>query len=412
MQYLKVSSNGSYFLFMTLLYVVSPLLCFIIALLLYRRTVSHFFYVAYAFFFGYQLGANYDLMMHYQNYLTFWDRSFVESYTDFETLYLGQEPFHFVFKYLLSRFNASQRVFSGCACAIYAIIVTFYLRQYQHIYLGRMDFSQLLLLFIMAVVIEYYWYFGLRFWNGAFIFMILYSKHVITGKKIYIFLTPLCLLFHVAMATVVVVAFASHLLKNQRLVTYLLFATSFVFKFISFKFDKMMASFGFVKSFYKVNYQKDFYHKAIEKVTKEKLLEGNFVYNNRIPLMLFFFFIVVFALWVKNKNVNRRYSQMFAMILLMIAFANIGYSDYVFYERFLKFAALIAYSYMFLLFAEPANKWICKHLFVTVPLLVIGVLSLVIALVQQRLIISDLSLWLGNFFSDVSLSEIHNNGYK
>ena len=103
---------------------------------------------------------------------------------------------------------------------------------------------------------------------------------------------------------------------------------------------------------------------------------------------------------------------MFAMILLMIAFANIGYSDYVFYERFLKFAALIAYSYMFLLFAEPANKWICKHLFVTVPLLVIGVLSLVIALVQQRLIISDLSLWLGNFFSDVSLSEIHNNGYK
>ena len=129
-----VNNNGSYFLFMASLYVISPLLCLIVALIYYKKPVSQFFFIAYAFFFGYALGPNLDLMMHYENYLKIMNKSYLGMYTDFETLYIGQEPFHITFKYILSKFHATQRLFGGCACALYTTFVIFFIRQFRYIY--------------------------------------------------------------------------------------------------------------------------------------------------------------------------------------------------------------------------------------------------------------------------------------
>ncbi|MDO4510832.1 MAG: hypothetical protein Q4B68_03320 [Bacteroidales bacterium] len=412
MKYLRVSDNGTYFVFMAVLYAISPLVCLIIALFHYKKTVSHFFFVAYAFFFGYQLGANLDLMMHYQNYLDIMNRSFAGMYSDLETLYLGQEPYHITFKYIMSLFKASQRVFSGFACAAYTTIFIYYLRQFRHIFIHKIDLCQVLVLLAMTVTVEFYWYFGMRFWAGCFVFMIFYCKHVVTGKNKFLFLTACCMLFHIALATLVVGAFMAHFLRNKRLMLYFIFAVSFVFRFVSFAFDRMMSQLGFVKMFYKHNYQKDFYQEAIAKVTQQKLEQGNIVYDLRIPLMLFFCFLMYYIIRTRNKLFNRQYPQMFALVLMMIAIANFGYSDYLFYERFTKFATLVAYSYLFLLLANPVNQWVFKHTSLKIVLMVIVALSIAIVLVQQRAIISDINLWLGNYFSDVPLHEIHNRGYK
>ena len=406
-----VNNNGSYFLFMASLYVISPLLCLIVALIYYKKPVSQFFFIAYAFFFGYALGPNLDLMMHYENYLKIMNKSYLGMYTDFETLYIGQEPFHITFKYILSKFHATQRLFGGCACALYTTFVIFFIRQFRYIYQKHLDLCQTLLLLSIVVVVEFYWYFGMRFWSGCFVFMICYCQHVVTGRKLYLYLTPLCMLFHIALAIIVLVAFVSYYLRNKRIFIYLVFSTSFVFRFVHFAFDKWMASLGIVKTFYKSNYQKDFYHKAIAKVTKEQLESGNIVYTNRVPLMIGFSILLFLILNFKNKLFNRQHPQMFAMVLLMVAVSNFGYSDYLFYERFFKFATLLSFSYLFLILDNPLNQWIFKYISIKIVFFIIVILSLAIALFQQRMIISDINLWLGNFFSDISLSEMH-NGYK
>ena len=102
MKQLNISNDGSYFFMMTLLYVICPFLSFVIALLLFRNRVSQFFFIAFAFYFGWQVGPNLDLLNHYHNYLRFFDKPFLWAFSDVETLYIGQEPFHILFKYILS----------------------------------------------------------------------------------------------------------------------------------------------------------------------------------------------------------------------------------------------------------------------------------------------------------------------
>lgn len=411
MKLFNLTNTGGYFLLMTLFFIVSPLLCLIISLFYYKKTVSHFFFILYAFYWGYKTGANLDLMMHYENYLKIMDNTFWGMYSDIETLYLGQEPYHIIFKYILSRFHATQQIFAGCACASYTTFFIFFIRQLKPIYSKNINVLQELVLMTIAIVVEFYWYFGIRFWTGCFIFMTFFCKFVITGKLKYLFLTPICMLFHITLATIVFVAFLSYFLKNHRISIYFIFFSSFLFRFIDVAFDKIISSLGFVKYFYKSNYQKEFYQQAIAKVTKERLESGNIVYDNRIPLMLLFCFFIFIFLKLKNIKLNLQHPQMFAMILLTIAISNFGFSDYLFYERFLKFATLLSFTYLFFVLDNPLNQWIFKFTSIKVAFILIVVLSLIIALYQQRMIIGDINLWLGNSFSNISLNELH-NGYK
>lgn len=407
----KINNNGSYFAFMALLYVVSPLMCFIVALFYYKKTVSQFFFVAFAFYFGFQLGANLDLMLHWDTYQLFLGHSLGEMYTNPTVLYQGQEPYHILLKWILSRFDVSQRVFSGTACSLYTIFVLTFIRQYKSFYLEHISSLNVLVLANIVVIVEFYWYFGIRFWTAAFVFMIFYSRYIITGKKKFLALSATAMLFHVAMATPVCVAVGIELIRDNRIVEYVVLAISFVIRLVGFQFDRFMQKNPLVQAFYKDNYQKDFYIEAINKVTEEKYSNPNLVYTSRIPLMLTFFFFLVAFLWTRNKHVTKIYPKLFGMVLMMLAVSNFGVSDLVFYERFLKLTTLIAYCWLFLALLDPSNVWLSNHFIIKVILLYFVSISILIALVQQRMIIMDMALWFGNFFYLVPLHELE-NGFK
>lgn len=402
----KINNNGSYFAFMALLYVVSPLVCFIVALFYFKKTVSQFFFVAFAFYFGFQLGANLDLRLHWDTYQLFFGRSLGDMYTNPIVLYQGQEPYHILLKWVLSRFGVSERIFSGVVCALYTIFVITFIRQYKSFYKENVPALNLLVLAVIVVTVEFYWYFGIRFWTSGFVFMIFYSRYIITGKKRFLWLSATATLFHVAMATPVCVAIGIEIIRDNRIVEYVVLAISFVVRFVGFQFDRFMQKNPLVQSFYKDNYQKDFYIEAINKVTQEKYNNANLVYTLRIPLMLTFFFFLVAFLWTRNKHVMKSYPKLFGMVLMMLAVSNFGVSDYVFYERFIKLTALLAYCWLFLVLLDPANVWLSNHLFIKVILVFVVLMSILIALVQQRMIISDLALWFGNFFYLVPLNEL------
>jgi len=132
---------------------------------------------------------------------------FVDPYS----LYIGKEPFHFLFKYILSIFRASERVFAGCACAFYAACFILYMRQMRQ-YFQHLNLIKLIILIGAAVAIEFHWFFGLRFWTGAFVFMIFYVKYMVTKNKLYLLLTPVCLFFHVVLVIFVGCAFLAEII--------------------------------------------------------------------------------------------------------------------------------------------------------------------------------------------------------
>ena len=127
--------------------------------------------------------------------------------------------------------------------------------------------------------------------------------------------------------------------------------------------------------------------------------------------MLTFFFCLVAFLWTRNKHVTKIYPKLFGMVLMMLAVSNFGVSDLVFYERFLKLTTLIAYCWLFLALLDPSNVWLSNHFIIKVILLYFVSISILIALVQQRMIIMDMALWFGNFFYLVPLHELE-NGFK
>lgn len=399
----QITNNGSYLLFMTLLYAISPLLSFIIALSLFRNTVSQIFFIAFAFYFGWQVGPNMDLLNHYKNYIDFIGKPFSWAYTDVYTLYIGQEPFHIIFKYILALFRASERVFSGCACAIYATCFIAYFRQFKP-YFKHLNLIRIVVLFGAVVAVEFHWFFGLRFWTGAFVFMAFYVRYIVTRKKIYLILTSTCLLFHVVLIIFVGCAFLSEIIRSAK-VQYMLLAISFFYKYIDFGFIKLVASLPIVKLFYKSNFQSSHLQTYLAQKTKDYIEHGNVVYRARLPILLFGIFLTLFLLWTKNKNLNKVFPKMYGTFLIMIAVANFGYSDIIFYGRVLKMATLVGYAYLFIVISQYENANTIKSLFIKCLMGCIVFFGLLTAIVEERIFLMNVMLWFGNFFTPVPLLE-------
>ena len=136
------------------------------------------------------------------------------------------------------------------------------------------------------------------------------------------------------------------------------------------------------------------------------LLEnGNIVYRLRLPIMIFGIFFTLFLLWIKNKNVNKVFPQMYGMFLITFAVANFGYSDMIFYGRVLKMATLVGYAYLFMVISQKENVNTIKSLFVKSIMGGIVLFGLATALVEERMFLLNIPLWFGNFFTEIPLIE-------
>ena len=174
---------------------------------------------------------------------------------------------------------------------------------------------------------------------------------------------------------------------------------------MDFGFAKFVASLPFVKMFYKTNYQSQDLQTFLAQKTKDYLENGNIVYRLRLPIMIFGIFFTLFLLWIKNKNVNKVFPQMYGMFLITFAVANFGYSDMIFYGRVLKMATLVGYAYLFMVISQKENVNTIKSLFVKSIMGGIVLFGLATALVEERMFLLNIPLWFGNFFTEVPLLE-------
>lgn len=398
-------NTGLFFGILAILYVVSPLVSFLVSLLFFKKGVSHFFMVAFAVYFGYQLGPILDLLNHYNNYLNFKNHSLSEMFLDPFNLFYGQEPYHIVFKYVMAKFGATDRGFSACAAAVYTITFIFFFRQLKPFYNNHLNGIQLVVLLLMVVSIDFYWYLGLRFWTGTFFLMIFYTNYVITGNKVMLFFLPLGALFHYVLILPAVLFYLSILLKNRRIILMVLIAISYVFKYIEYGFLLYAGKIPFVNSAFRDKLQTDATLRALKEQADFFRNDGNIIYQHRTDFIFFAVVLFLLNLYFRNKNLLRQFPQLFAAVCLTLVVANFGYSEYVFYTRMYKLVSLLISLYLFLILSVPAAKNMRFNIMTKVAILGVALFCLLISLVQIRTSVFNIELWLGNFFVEVPIQE-------
>ena len=161
------------------------------------------------------MGFVYDLMRHYMEIPMYYTgRDLNTIFGDFRVYLIGKEPFHSLFKYVFSRFTDSRHMFGAISSGMYAMSFVFFLRQFKEFYNRRLPAFSTVLLLCVATVIEFYWYQGLRFWLGVYVFMGFYLKYVNSGKWWWLLFTPLVLLIHYALVTLIIAALLNILLHH------------------------------------------------------------------------------------------------------------------------------------------------------------------------------------------------------
>lgn len=368
------------------LFLIAPILSFITSLRYYKEGVSHFFFICFAFFFGYQIDCLLDLEMHYNNFISYYPGNNLSQILTNPNIYLiGTEPYHIIFKYAVSKISTDSHFFAGCAAAIYAIMFLFFFKQYQQFYKRKLVAIQFLALCGMIFTVEFYWYFGLRYWTGAFFFLGFYSKYILSGKKKYLYFSFLACLFHFAHFLLIATYIFDLILKKFRKTKIVLLIISFCVRFSNLNIYIILNHLPFVNKFIKPHYFEESIQDSLTDSSNFMRESGNIIYQNRSNILFSIIIIILYFLWRKNKQIFKtEYPQLFSFIISYLIITNIGYSDLTFYERNFKFIILMSFSYLFLTLNNKRNIWINKKILLIATFFLIILFSFLTAVVQSR----------------------------
>lgn len=378
------------------LFLIAPILSFITSLRYYKEGVSHFFFICFAFFFGYQIDCLLDLEMHYNDFISFYPGNNLSQILTNPNIYLiGTEPYHIIFKYVVSQISTNSHFFAGCAAAIYAIMFLFFFKQYQPFYKRKLVTIQFLALCGMIFTVEFYWYFGLRYWTGAFFFLGFYSKYILSGKKKYLYFSFLACLFHFAHFLLIAVYIFDLILQKFKKTKICLLIISFCLRFSSINIYILLNKLPFIKKLIKPQYLEESLQESLSDKTDYFREHGNFVYQNRSNVLFITIILLFFLLWKKNKRIfKNEYSKLISFIISYLIIVNIGYQDLIFYDRNFKFVIVLSFSYLFLVLSNKNNLWLNKKPLVIIFFLVIILFSFATAIVEGRDYLFNPPMWL------------------
>ncbi|MBR1881927.1 MAG: hypothetical protein IJ808_02760 [Muribaculaceae bacterium] len=395
--------RAKYILLQSLLFIVSPICSFAVSLRFYRNAISQLFMILFAYYFGYYCGFVFDLMTHYRDIkLIYYGRTLTEILNDPRAYFLGQDFFHIAIKYAVSRFSDSAQVFGGVVAACYASVFLFFFRQFSRYYKDKLPLLCGVLLLCVVCVVEYYWYQGVRFWTGLFFFAGCYIRFVNTRKTIYFILSLLCPVFHYSLYTLVAAAIVNQLL--------MLFHPFFRYLFLGFSLFIRTLGLDFVPfilkkfswlGFMNISLTDIRIRENVVRHMSEYRASASFTYLHRNDVLLAFGLIIM-GFFYRNKLTVKSsgVAILFYMALTLFTFANIGYTDMTFYDRFYKAAVLLLYSYIFISAATNYDKISKNSLFLSIIALAPLVFALATAIVAQRDFLFHKELLLGNLFLD------------
>lgn len=395
-------SKGKYILLQTFLILLSPITSFLVAVRLYKSAISQFFFVIFAMYLGYYMGFVYDLMRHYLDIPMYYHgRSWHDIVYDPRVYGLGKEYFHIVLKYIFSRFTEDRQLFGAVASGLYATSFIFFLRQLKTFYKERVPLFCEMMLLCVATVVEFYWYQGLRYWFGVYIFLAFYLKYINSGKWWWLCFTPIVMMIHFSLSTLVMALLLNAFLNfTGRISRFVLLGLSLFVKSLNVDFVPYMLYYlPWTQALGMAYTDENVRNKTLDRMATVRM-SGNTLYVNRSHVLIFIglFFLFVFR-YCKGKF-DPKYRNLFYFAMTLYTIASFGYGDMIFYGRFLKVGVLVFYTYVYIIAVQTWRNWNKYNIFL---FLIAGIpfaYSFFMAFVQLRNFFFYPELIFGNFLID------------
>ena len=395
-------SKGKYLLLQTLVMLLSPIASFFISLRFYKNTISQIFFVIFAFYFGMHFYLAWDISMHYSRMRMYYcDRSLQEILSNPAALGNGLDFYHITIKYIISRFTESKEIFAGVVSAIYSMMFLFFFNQFKRFYKGFLPVSCGILLLCVVFVVEFYWYQGVRFWLGAYCFAGFYLKYINTGKKRYLLFSISCIYFHYTLINLFWIIILSWMLSKVWVwFRYLLFAISWFYRSLSIDFMGWIIR--NVPQLDLGSRTKGFIHEDLVIRIQRMRAENNIFYAYRSEILIIFGLLILLIMWSRRVQFSKKYLQMFFFALTIYTVVNFAYAELIFFDRFLKLAVLLFYSFLFITAYQNYDKIKGVSLIIMIISVIPMTFELLTAIVEMRSHLFFKELWFGNFFIDWS----------
>lgn len=403
-------TQRSYIFLQTVLLVISPLTSLLVSIRYFKYTASQVFIVLFAFYFGYHYSFVHDLMRHYMDMIHLYPgRSLIDVLNDKRAYLIGADYYHIFYKYIFTRFSTSHRVFGGVTCAIHFGLLLFVLRQFKEYYKQReLTAGEIASLVTVACAYQFVMYQGIRFWVGCFFFLGFYLKYVNTGKIRYLIISCFCFVAHFSLFTLTMVAIVEFFIKSKFYKTRFVIlitalcarAYSFDFRTFAYQHIPFLTSFG-------NNEYNEYRFNSIYETTLGFRENVNKFYEYRNDFIIALGFIVLFFLYRRHCVFPAKYHKLFCFFLTLFTIVNFGYSDHSFFWRFEMYTIMLLYSFIFIVLFFNHNKLngIKASLFILIFLA--ASYAILTAIVQQRNLLFDPEMILGNVFIDYDGTVAH-----
>ena len=400
MRAINLNSPRTYFFIQCVLVTLSPLASLIVSIRFFKSTVSQFFILVFAFYFGYHCGFVYDLMNHYASLSLFEGKSFSQILRTKDVYFLGTDYYHILLKYIFTRFTMSRQLFGAYACVIHVLLLLFFLRQLSEYYNRSLKAYEVACFILVAFVVEFYWYQGFRFWPGALFFAGFYLKYLNTQNHRYLVIGSLCFMIHFSLMTLTALAWAEFFLKRFSYKSRIIIAVASIgMRFMQFDFATWAyKNISFLTSFGNNTYRESIMDSVFQVAIRFREYE-NIFYQQRQNLLMSFAVIIMLVLRRLNVEIRKEFMLLFGFILSLFTIATFGYMSLTFFDRFYKFTTLMTYVFIFLVMATNQEKLKRNRVLLFMLILLPMSYALLTQFVQMRHWLKP-ELVFGNFFID------------
>ena len=380
-----------------------PVLLLPFSLLLFRKShkAAMFCFILFAFYFGWFYPLQLDLLVHYENFVRVAKFSFFKLYKDPETLYLGKELYPILFKFIVGKISIEPAFFSAIACSLYASAFMFFMRAFRKDYIKPMTTLQYILLVALFGIVEYYWFLGLRYWTGFFVFIGFYTRYLRDNNPKYLIFSLSCLLFHFAHLAIVLALLLEYILRKRLYVIYLLAAVGLVVRFLDWDIPSLIVPYVSKYGVLNISYTDQSIAESTREYTQEYREVQNLVYAWRNEILFFVGIVTARLLYRKTRDISLVENNLWRISWLVYAIANFSFASIVLNDRLTKVACVLLYTCLWCFVSRFAAQ---RKTPISIPpfaLLFLGVCVLfgfLTTLVSQRESLLSLSLWFNNWF--------------
>lgn len=381
---------------------ILPILLLPLSLFLFRKSnkAAILCFILFAFYFGWFYPLQMDLLVHYENFIRVADFSLGELYRDPETLYYGKELYPILFKFIVGKISVRPEFFSAIACTLYALAFMFFMSAFRKDYLKPMTTLQYVILIALFGVVEYYWFLGLRYWTGFFVFIGFYVRYLEEKDPKYLLFSLSCLLFHFAHLAIPLALLLEYILRTRLNVIYSLAVVGLGIRFISWDIPSVIVS--FIGKYGILN--KSYTDESIVESTRIAIQKHreiqNLVYAWRNDILFFVGVVVAYLLYRRLRDTALVDNHLWRLTWLVYGMANFLFTSVVLHKRLMMISCVLLYTSLWIFVSKSGEK---RGASVSIPtmgivLFATGVLfGILTTIVSQRGSLSSLSLWFNSW---------------